>query len=103
VNLCPVCGGFVFRPGHICPPAWECIRIYGGEVFDPDTNESETIYALDAEDAAERYVSKNWQFEGADEWKVLVRPGDDFSLENWQAFQVTVELVPEFSAELVSL
>ena len=74
---CSTCGRWGWQREHRCPPTWKgWVKDYGDEEEDPDT-----VYATDAEDAAEKLVE-------------LLVSRSDGDLDQTQTFEITV-LVPD--------
>lgn len=97
-DWCPICGRIRFTvEKHACPPKWE--------VCDPndDPEDWRSIYATDAEDAAERFCDEvdphgDYQYAStghAD--KILVRGADG----QVQAFYVSAEAVVQYHASVL--
>lgn len=90
---CPVCDTFAWMDRHVCPSVWMC-RLEGND------NDWSTIYALDPEDAAERFAE---QYDSGGEY-TIVREGEarvEVQLQDRETiklFEVTAESVPQYSA-----
>jgi hypothetical protein len=91
MSWCKTCGNFKMFDSHLCPPAFKCLP--EGETYE------ETIYARDAETAAEKYAE---QFDSEYDYSILrgtamrmqvTSPDGEVSY-----FEVTGESVPEYSA-----
>ena len=91
LEKCKNCGEYGFLGLHKCFPEWEAVDSEWGEA-----EEAEKIFGFDATSAAEEFARKNHaDFDYPNEMEVWVRkPG---AIE-WEEFDVTVEVVPEFSA-----
>lgn len=96
MNYCPTCGGMMWGDNktHTCRPQWE-VRI---PQWDDDT--ITTVYAVDAEGAAEEVTEAcNPEGDAVDgPVRVLVRR---VGTRDWQAFDVTAEASVVYSAEEV--
>ncbi len=103
-RTCPTCGVYdYFGTGfgaHKCKPAWEC----RGDWQDDD--EWQTIHAIDAEEAAEKYAEKydceSGEYaivsgNGRDETIILTRKPDNSGLtpERWV---IEAETIPHYRA-----
>ena len=99
-HRCPTCQALLWHrdTNHVCPPAWEC---YDTDQ-DPEGDDPRTVYAADAEDAATEYceaVDDDNSEYATEERTVNVRAAG--SLDEWQAFRVTMEWVRSYSASEV--
>ncbi len=99
---CKTCGAFILYPGsHVCPPQWECWH----EDEESREHSARKVYARNSEAAATEWAKRNDEdnFECAiaagNPAVVCVvplgAPGDSKPLR----FDVTGELVPEYTAE----
>jgi hypothetical protein len=88
---CTICGDWDFMSHHTCKPLWYAIR--------PDYNDEDdpqNVYANDAEQAAETFVSDNFSnWEYPMDVEVWVKSCCD---DEWRKFDVGVETMPQFSA-----
>lgn len=93
---CETCGQFGWIETHKCPPRWE--------VWDTDSKRewAQTIYAGDAEEAAERWAHDedaqgDYYIIGGSEAKVFVvrEDGEDCEIKK---FSICGESVPEYHA-----
>ena len=88
---CPICGDWCFLRGHKCPPRWEVV------VAD-DPEDTRTVYARDAEEAAEVFANL-WDdgtlCTGGEELDVIVKSAADPDDEG-TFFVVTCEMVPHY-------
>jgi len=87
---CEICEGWGESDHHKCPPAWQVVEI---------SNEIErTVYAADAESAAERYRELDSEdYESGDDIEVSVRMVSDVGAE-WHHFDVSREYEPTYRA-----
>lgn len=94
---CKTCGDFSYSDSHVCPPSWLVRDVdYHGD------HEGERVYALDAQEAAEKWADENdsgndYAIVSGSPATVLVRPYDDAAATP-QKFIVTGEAVPEYRA-----
>ncbi len=92
---CKTCGELVFWPnGHLCDPAWEVLDWCG--------KPEDKVFAVDAEEAAEKAAQRDLEYSGehADEVEFSIRPiGSDGP---WTKFVVSVEYEPVFHATEVT-
>lgn len=94
---CPICKRWTFMSHHQCPPA------YGVRLEDWDKEEEEEVYANSPEDAAITFIEHRFaQFEYPKSATVIV---NDWRADHWSGkqykYEITVEAVPSFSAELI--
>jgi hypothetical protein len=96
---CEICGKYGWTGVHKCPPIWTCFEIdeYG-------TGSKRTIYARDAEEAAGEYAAKE-DCESAD--YTFLHGGGKVGLFRQDdpgdilIYEVTGQLIPEYSAEAI--
>ena len=82
---CPICGDFGWENSHTCGP------VYGVWDEDDDMEDAKDIHARCPEDAAEKFVSKRWEYQ--EETTVFVT---DYSGNQWK-FEVLAEQTITYS------
>uniref|UniRef100_A0A6H1ZY45 Uncharacterized protein n=1 Tax=viral metagenome TaxID=1070528 RepID=A0A6H1ZY45_9ZZZZ len=94
-DFCSVCGDFMFS-GHVCSPSW---KVYHEDYLDVKIK---TVYAKDAETAAEKYG------EYYDQDNPLLLDGEEIvvtiedALAARKKFSITREVVREYSVKEVT-
>ncbi len=96
---CQICHEYTWAARHVCPPTWECY-----EADDPE--ERTTIYARDAEQAAEKYAE---QTDLENEYNIMeasTRDNEESEIVvvladgKEERFLVSAEIVYQYSARL---
>ena len=87
---CKNCGEYDLLKDHKCRPQWEAIAVDYDDEDDP-----QKAFGYSAESAAIHFAEQNfsnWEYpEELEAW--IRKPGD----EEWQKFNVEVEMVPSFT------
>jgi hypothetical protein len=89
---CPTCKRYGHQGLHVCSPAWQAILV---DYHDEEA--PKTVYADgDAQQVAESFADQNFgNWDYPKEMEIWVRK-DEY--QPWQKFEVTVEMVPSFTA-----
>jgi len=96
---CPHCGDFGFYPRHRCPPQWQARIPKDCELYD-GTEDAVTVYARDAERAAEKFAEQ-WDFDDMLSYHTLtVEVAPLLDPDAIQRFTVGCEWLPHYSARL---
>ncbi len=85
---CKICNEYDWADTHECKPRWDIYEV------NFDDSERRYAYGRDVEEAVEKYVALMFaEWEYPNEMEIKIRKD---SIEEWQIFNVQVDMVPDF-------